>query len=177
MSILTIVDMQNSFLNDDTVMTEDEKYSLIDNVIELVHMFKKRCLPIITLQYQLQHGFELCYAKERQEYDEWIGTHPAIMDAIGDYDKLHIKWKHTDSGALQVKRTLTENKYKGTVYLCGVNASACVMETWFGLTKKGKKIPTKAVIEATRNVYDDDIVQNYIKDVEKLDTVVKNINA
>jgi nicotinamidase-related amidase len=177
MSILTIVDMQESFLEYDTVMTRNETNSLIDNVINLVHAFKKRCLPIIVLQYNLEHGFDLYNPEERKEYKLWSSTVPEIMNAIGTYDKLHIKWKNTDSGARQVKTVVNKNNYNGTVYLCGVNASACVMETWFGLTKKGKKIPTKAVIEATRNVYDDDIVQNYIKDVEKLDTVVKNINA
>ena len=177
MSILTIVDMQEAFLEYDTVMTRQETRTLIDRVIDLVHAFKKRCLPIVVLQYRLEHGFDLYSETERKEYNQWIGTVPEIMSAIGNYDKLHIKWKNGDSGARQIKTVMSANKYKGKVYLSGVNASACVMETWYGLTKKGKKIPTVAVAEATRNVYDDYPVDNYIKDVVELDTVVKEINT
>lgn len=177
MSVLTIVDMQEAFLEYDTVMTPQETRTLIDRVIDLVHAFKKRCLPIIVLQYNLEHGYDLYDPQERKEYNQWIGTVPEIMAAIGNYDKCHVKFKNKDSGARQVKTVMSAHKYKGTVYLAGVNASACVMETWYGLTKVGKKIPTLAVAEATRNVFDDDPVHNYIKDVVNLDNAIKEINT
>lgn len=172
---LVIVDMQNWFLEE---MQYTQKDKLVQGVCDAVNIFKKNNHPIIALQYRVDHGFDLYQESERMEHAVLMGTHPYILDTIGDYDKFHVKWKHDDCGSVQVKNCIRKHKYDGNVYLCGVNAAACVMATWIGLTKRGHTFIAKAINEITKNVWDfNDDASKYIEDVVKYDKVVQEIDG
>lgn len=173
MHILTLVDLQNAFLDSlDEWNGGIALHDLIDNVCNVVQLFKKKNYPIIALHYRLEHGFELNIPDDKKEWENLYLTHHRIRDAIGDYDKFHVKWKCRDDGSIQVKNVMKQNNYKGRIYLAGVNACACVKSTWMGLSRIGKTtFPTWAISEATRNVFDDDPVEKFIPSVVKMDNL------
>jgi nicotinamidase-related amidase len=171
MPVLTIVDMQNRFL--DSLAEMDGGISLNDlitNVCTLVRTFRSKNLPIIALQYVTEHGFNLYDPVERAEYQEFAWTHHRILEELKGYDKFHIKWKSQDSGAIQVKNVVKKHKYDDRIIMCGVNACACVMDTWFNLKEKYNK-EVYVISEATRNCGDDDPASEYITDVVPLKDV------
>lgn len=161
MPVLTIVDMQNRFIDHlDGLSLND----LLNNVCALVRIFRAKNLPIIALQYVTEHGFDLYDPVERAQYQEFAWTHPRILEELKGYDKFHVKWKNNDSGAIQVKNVIEKNKYDDRIIMCGVNACACVMETWMNLKEKYKK-EVYVVTEATRNCLDDDHPSEHISDL------------
>lgn len=168
MPVLTIVDMQNRFISNLDTASLDE---LITNVCTLVRTFRSHNLPIIALQYVTSHGFDLYDPVDRAQYQDFAWTHPRILEELKGYDKFHVKWKSQDSGAIQVKNVLKKNNYDDKIIMCGVNACACVMDTWFNLKEKYKK-EVYVVTEATRNCLDDDPVTDYISDV----VPIKDVN-
>jgi len=173
MHILTLVDLQNTFLDSlDEMDGGIALHDLIDNVCKVVTLFKKKNYPIIALHYQLEHGFELHIPEDKRDWESLYLTHHRIRDAIGDYDKFHVKWKCRDDGSVQVKNVMKQHNYKGQIYLAGVNGCACVKSTWRGLCKVGKnRYSTVAISEATRNVFDDDPVEQFIPSVVKMDNL------
>jgi nicotinamidase-related amidase len=167
MPVLTIVDMQNRFLNNlDGLSLND----LVTHVCTLVRTFRSKNLPIIALQYVCEHGFDLYDPVEMAQYQEFAWTHPRILEELKGYTKFHVKWKRRDNGAVQVKNVIKKNQYDDRIVMCGVNACACVLETWLNLKAKYKK-EVYVVNEATRNCLDDAPASDWITDVVPLKDV------
>lgn len=175
MPTLVIVDMQEAFIDE---LKFDEHKELVNGVCDAVKLFKKYDLPIIALQYRMEHGFDLLLKKDRQEYQEYMCTNKYVLDTIGDYKNFYVRWKNDDDGSLQVKSCVNKFKLDRDLYLCGVNAGACVMATWAGLTMRGQCFASKAISNITRNVWSyTDSAKKYINDVVSFDKLVKEIDG
>ena len=122
---LVIVDMQVGFYT-------SHKKSVLDECISLVKYFKRNKLPIIVLEYQGGYG------------DGYGKTHECISRLYKNYPYVKILKKRIDDGSRQIHNFMREKHWGITksdeIYICGVNIGACVLETTWGLLRRGYKV-------------------------------------
>lgn len=111
-SALVIIDMQTEF-------HASNPYWLIKNICEKIKLFKRDQRPIYVLEYSGDGP-----------------TQQPIMDLLCDYPKCYILEKSQDDGSKVITRHFMRHGISRHVYLTGVNADACVLQTAKGLKSR-----------------------------------------
>lgn len=111
-SALIVIDMQRHFL-------ASHPDWLIENICQKIKNFKEKNCPIYVLEY-VGYGSTLF----------------PIYDLLCDYPKFYLLEKEEDDGSKEIVRHFKKNGIPKHVYLTGVNADACVLETATGFKKR-----------------------------------------
>src|SRR5690349_19681763 len=126
-SPLIVVDVQDHFIS----QMGRRKAKYLRRVLAVVEAAKEARRPIFLL-----------------EYFDFGPTHPKVTEALAGYRRKFVVQKHQDDGSAQVQAVMmkklgaktlaaSQRLKKRTLTLCGVNLTACVIETVIGLITKG----------------------------------------
>lgn len=114
---LIVIDMQPAF---------EASGQVLRPVLEIITKAQKRESDIIVVEYDLT---------DRDRYSETEKvTHKAITKQLKKYRKKHLVIKERNDGSSEVFNYMQKNEIPHQiVQVCGVNTSACVKETVWGL--------------------------------------------
>jgi len=122
-SVLVIIDMQTGF------DTAHEPYT-IAACQKMIELFKEKQLTIIFLRY----GVENISKTEKYSHGRIL---PALTKLVKDYRFSKTLTKRGNSGAEMLEKYLKNHELR--LFLCGVNASSCVLDTANGLLARNYK--------------------------------------
>lgn len=127
MKTLVIIDMQPRFGASDSV---------VDQVCNLIQLWKDRKWPILLVEY-------------RQQYSGQCGqrTHQVIRDLLRFYRKKWRIFKDQDDGGWFIWSAACKHNLPKHFVLCGVNTCACVQRTALGLCRVGAEEVIKVEVE------------------------------
>ena len=108
---LVIIDMQPYF---------PACKKVVKSVCDYINKAKKYGQPIILV-----------------EYYECSDSHKKILEAIGSYGMVYLVSKNQNNGSCEVADALKRNKLPNNLRVVGVNTSACVKDTVYGLLEYG----------------------------------------
>lgn len=147
-NFLVIVDMQPVF--DAAQNTE-----LISRIRGQIKQAKRRGDVILVVEYASTSNYWSAYDKYAR-----MRTDMRLMREIGDYSQVYHIMKSSDNGGWSIYRALkrltregylsdwwTTAKYR----VCGVNATACVLATVDGLSKRMPRAKIEVINSCCRN--------------------------
>jgi nicotinamidase-related amidase len=110
---LLIIDMQPGF-------PSSHKHETVQGCQSLIKTFKRKNLPIYVLEYEAGNNGK---------------THERISSLYANYPHVKTYKKRMDDGSFVLHKHIKHQIDHFTV--CGVNTTACVMDTVYGLLAKG----------------------------------------
>ena len=125
MRALVVIDMQKEF--------SDTAEPIIPKVVQQIKRAKKENYYIILVKYAMSIYGPAIYKE--------------LLDAVRGYKKSKIINKDNDDGSREVSRTFA-NQRNISVDICGVNLSACVSDTAYGLVKYKKFREVNIIVNA-----------------------------
>ena len=118
---LVVIDMQYVF-------ETSQHQPTIQAILALIEAFKRQNRPILIVEYE----------KSSRWSEEDVKTLFEIREAVKDYSLAKTVIKPWDDGSEEISNALGENsQFELDLFLCGVNAGACVKLTACGLVRLG----------------------------------------